>query len=1171
MRILKLMLIAYGPFTDAVLDFRRGETGLHMVYGLNEAGKSSALRGLREALYGISERSPDDFIHPYAKMRVGALLRHSDGTTLDFVRRKGRVNTLRTGGDSAPLDQSLLSKLLGQIDADLFGTMFSMGHDDLVRGGSEILLGGGHLGHALFAAGSGISDLRKVQMALQGDAETLFKPNASKPRINESIARFKEIQKGLRDAQLPGEEWERHDQALRDARDRRAHVALALEGRVREHHRLARIKEGLPLIGRRTELHDERLQYADVILLPDDFSERRRGLFTSLRLAETRRAQASETIQEIDAAIAELTVEAGVLDRGDLIEGLYRELGSYQKAARDRDRLVTQRDLLWAEAAEILAGLRQDLTLEETEKLRLKKADVLRIRDLGTRYERLVTRLETGKVQVSTLSRTVASIEAQLADMAVPPAVDHLSSVVERAAKVAALEGHYRSESEQVEALSSALRGALRRQTLWSGALEALEGLPLPSIETVDVFSDRYEKAERRVEQLRSHVEGLQATLLEIEGQERELALQGEVPTEADLREARNRRQEGWRHIRGMLEQGGTGAGDAREILKTLQASTLPAAYERSVEQADEIADRLRREADRVAKRAKLAADHETRTNQAATVRDMIAAATAELDEIGREWLKSWEPASISPASPREMRAWIQDQRAILEKWSDVRERSRSLDTLRARIEAHKEEITDAFVAISVPPPNGKETLSDLVEKGRRIIEHQENVRSGRERLLLEKKKRTEELAHAAAQVASIETEISSWGTLWEEAIRPLGLDGTAMPEQANAVMDDLKTLFEKVKEAGDRQKRIVGIDRDAQTFTERVKALCMLAAGDLEGPPAEEAIVGLHARLTRSREARSRLDSLEKQRGQEEKRLREAERAISEYRSQLDAMCAEAGCDSYEALSEVEARSLKRREIEAELRTLEERLLGLSGGATVDAFVRTAAEVDPDAIDSRMEGLDEIIRGLEEERSSLDQTIGAERNELGRMDGGAAAAQLAEEGQRVLGRLTSDVEHYAGLRLASAVLSRAIDRFRQRHQGPMVNITSEHFAQLTVGSFEGVRVEFNDQGQPVLVGVRPGGKSTVGVEGMSDGTADQLYLALRLAGIETYLETNEPMPLIVDDILIRFDDDRASAALEVLRGLSEKTQVIFFTHHRHLVDLAEKCIPSAGMIKHVL
>ncbi len=755
--------------------------------------------------------------------------------------------------------------------------------------------------------------------------------------------------------------------------------------------------------------------------------------------------------------------------------------------------------------------------------------------------------------------------------MPLPLAVDPLASVVERAAKVAALEGHYRSEREQVEAVLKGLRGALRRQTLWSGTLEALEGLPLPSVETVDVFSDRFEKAERRAEQLRSQAEDLQATLLEIEGEERELALQGEVPTEADLREARNRRQEGWRLVKGVLEKGEAVTAEARASVIEIRTPRLAESYERSVEQADEIADRLRREADRVAKRAKLAADHETRTNQTASVKDLMAAAAAEREKISREWRNAWEPAAISPASPREMRAWLQDQRAILEKWSEARERSFGLDALRARIQAHKEEIADAFVAMSLPPPNGQETLSDLVEKGRKIIEEQETLRSGRERLLTERKKQTEALGHAAAQVASIETEISSWGALWEEAIRPLGLDGTAMPEQANAVMDDLKTLFEKVRESGDRQKRIAGIDRDAQTFTERVKALCVQAAGDLEGAPSEAAIVGLHARLTRSREARSKLDSLEKQRGQEEKRLREADRDISEYRSQLEAMCTEAGCDSYEALSEVEARSLKRKEIEAELKTIEERLLGLSGGVTVDAFVRASAQVDSDTIDSRMDNLNEVIRGLEEERSSLDQTIGAETNELGRMDGGAMAALLAEEGQRVLGRLASDVEHYARLKLASAVLSRAIERFRRRNQGPMVSITSERFAQLTGGSFEGVRVEFNDEGQAVLVGVRPGGKSTVGVEGMSDGTADQLYLALRLAGIETYLETEEPMPLIFDDILIRFDDDRAGAALEVLRGLSEKTQVIFFTHHRHLVDLAGKCIPSPGLVRHVL
>ena len=56
---------------------------------------------------------------------------------------------------------------------------------------------------------------------------------------------------------------------------------------------------------------------------------------------------------------------------------------------------------------------------------------------------------------------------------------------------------------------------------------------------------------------------------------------------------------------------------------------------------------------------------------------------------------------------------------------------------------------------------------------------------------------------------------------------------------------------------------------------------------------------------------------------------------------------------------------------------------------------------------------------------------------------------------------------------------------------------------------------------------MRPGGTETVGIAGLSEGSADQLYLALRLASLETYLESHEPIPLVVDDILIQFDDDR--------------------------------------------
>lgn len=91
MKILQINLSAFGPFTDQSLDLSGGSEGLHVIYGPNEAGKSASLRALMQMLYGIPERSSDDFVHPYAKMRIGALLRHSDGAELN-----ARLNRART-------------------------------------------------------------------------------------------------------------------------------------------------------------------------------------------------------------------------------------------------------------------------------------------------------------------------------------------------------------------------------------------------------------------------------------------------------------------------------------------------------------------------------------------------------------------------------------------------------------------------------------------------------------------------------------------------------------------------------------------------------------------------------------------------------------------------------------------------------------------------------------------------------------------------------------------------------------------------------------------------------------------------------------------------------------------------------------------------------------------
>jgi uncharacterized protein YhaN len=137
-------------------------------------------------------------------------------------------------------------------------------------------------------------------------------------------------------------------------------------------------------------------------------------------------------------------------------------------------------------------------------------------------------------------------------------------------------------------------------------------------------------------------------------------------------------------------------------------------------------------------------------------------------------------------------------------------------------------------------------------------------------------------------------------------------------------------------------------------------------------------------------------------------------------------------------------------------------------------------------------------------------------------------------------------------------VLLRAgIDRFRREQQGPLLGRAGTLFAQLTEGRYDRLGVDDTEDGKPRIVAFRPDGVECP-AERLSEGTLDQLYLALRLAAIESYASRTEPLPFIADDLLANFDDRRARAAIRVLAEFGRVTQTILFTHHAHIAGMAE-------------
>ena len=134
----------------------------------------------------------------------------------------------------------------------------------------------------------------------------------------------------------------------------------------------------------------------------------------------------------------------------------------------------------------------------------------------------------------------------------------------------------------------------------------------------------------------------------------------------------------------------------------------------------------------------------------------------------------------------------------------------------------------------------------------------------------------------------------------------------------------------------------------------------------------------------------------------------------------------------------------------------------------------------------------------------------------------------------------------------------RTIDAFRRASQGPLMTRGSALFSRITGGAFTSLIIEPDDRGEPEIQAVRKN-NGLVRPKAMSSGTRDQLFLALRMAALELHAKEHEPMPLILDDLLITFDDHRSAAILREFRRLADTTQVLLFTHHQHLVDLCRQ------------
>lgn len=184
MRLRRLDLTRYGKFTDYSIDFGEHAAGtpdLHIVYGLNEAGKSTSLAAYLDLLYGIEERTKYGFLHQGKAMEIGACLEF-DGQAHEFKRVKQRNNSL-LNEHGQPVNEALLSVPLAGLTRNAYRMMFSLDDQTLEDGGNAILESKGDLGELLFSASAGLAGISSILEAAVTEADGIFRKRASSTKI----------------------------------------------------------------------------------------------------------------------------------------------------------------------------------------------------------------------------------------------------------------------------------------------------------------------------------------------------------------------------------------------------------------------------------------------------------------------------------------------------------------------------------------------------------------------------------------------------------------------------------------------------------------------------------------------------------------------------------------------------------------------------------------------------------------------------------------------------------------------------------------------------------------------------------------------------------------------------------------------------------------------------
>lgn len=1119
-RIERLSLDPFGSFEGRHLAFRL-ERRFHLVLGDNEAGKSTTLRALMALLYGLGGFSSDT--DGPGKARVEGRFLTDAGTPLAFARtKKGRKDeAIDPGGNVVP--EAELDALRGDVDLDTFRSTHGLTLAALQQGSREMLAAKDDVGATLLQARFGKLDIPATAADLENEQKDIFAPRGKK--ADRKLARALEA---YRQAKADAEIATSSPQALEDQRKRLAEAEAELDNLRREFESVRAELDRSHAIRRSADRVEKRRHLS---LLLGELGEHGLGADEANRILGAANAVAKGhatrqlKIAERDQAERDLLR----LPSRDAILDFRTELEWLERAEKDDRSDEIELARLQARTKEL-----DDASIEgPADVLARTHGDIAQLLDDANA---IVVRVQTAKTKQELALKELADIEEGLAQARTEnerrndgsPEVDEalLADVLRDLERGVELEDAAKlAESTQRARLKARLDEKSRSEALTDEAFVAFARL-VPPFATVDASCASIARLREQATQVAEELTRLAEEADEI-AQRRTLLSQGQsLPTDDELRNARSSRQE------------------ALSALKVEPTAPKVDALAQAIEVADGIVDRLRAHASLVSERShldaalaalsmrseRLRADHERHVQE----RRRLEAALTRLF-----------PPSCAHESAETLREWA--------RWAEeVRPLAMAFGEAVATTEHHTQKRT-ALETTLAKLLGRAERGETLLREGKRALELEQKRATAKQQASLRMASLEAALATRTRDLLTLEAERKEASAKWQSLAAPHGLptnesDGRSIIASALKARENIvrrESLLADARRLEDRRL----------AFRERLaKIAASIASGSVEtGVPLSELV----ARLARADAVEATRREYTRIFESAELELQTQQKVLAWAEDELEGAKARLATPRTDELVGLAERSKRRKELEVELRVLDGELSHLG---TVSAEDVARAETDAPRLKARFEQIGDELQKAE--RLTADIRHGVERFQ--QVNDGAAEALALAETHRAEARALA--RQWAVSALATQMLRDAMANLRKEAEGPVFEKASAFIAQMTGGRYVRLRVELG-QAKEQAIFLETSAGHPVSIDRLSDGTRDQLYLAVRLAFLVLQRETGGPeLPLLLDDVLTAFDDKRAKATLELLLSLGEKLEIFYFSHHERILELLAECVPAGDL-----